>query len=165
MSAAFLPLLVGLLLLYAAIKGVPAYSLFLEGARDGLKTALELLPTLMGLMIAIAVVRAGGLLEGVEALLTPLLRPLGVPPVLLPLWLMRLISASGASSLALDIFARLGPDSFAGRAASILLGCTETLFYTLSLYCLHVGVTRTRYILPCALLISAAGLWAALVLA
>lgn len=165
MSAAFLPLLVFAVLLAAALRGVPAYSLFLQGAREGLKTALSVLPTLVGLMTAVAVLRSGGLLTALEGLLAPLLTPLGFPPQLLPLWLMRLVSSSGAASLALDIFARFGPDSFLGRAASVLLGCTETVFYTLSLYCLHVGVNRTRYILPCALACALVGAWAAVLFA
>ena len=160
LSAWLLPGLFLGILLYAYLQKIPVFDVFWEGAAQGLRTVARLLPTLIAILVGTSLLRASGLLDALARGLAPGLRPLGFPPALLPLALLRLFSSAGATGLALDLFAALGPDSFEGRCASVLLCCTETVFYTLSVYFSHVGVTRTRYTLPCALLANLAGVLA-----
>lgn len=163
-SNLLIPATILVVLFYGFLRKVPVYDTFIEGAKDGILTVFQILPTLIGLMVAVAVLRASGALDLLVSLLRPLVSRLGFPAELLPLSLMRLFSSSGATGLALDLFGTYGPDSFIGRLASVMLCCTETVFYTLSLYYMRVGVKKTRYTLPCALLANIAGIAASLVL-
>ena len=151
-GAAVLPVLVGLLLLFGAAKAVPLWDTFLQGAKEGLRTSLELLPTLIGLVLAVSMVRASGLLELLCALLEPAARWAGVSPQLLPLALLRPISGSGASAYTLDLLQRFGPDSPTGQMASVLSSSTETTFYAVAVYFGACGYRRLRHTLPAALL-------------
>src|SRR5699024_639614 len=103
-GAAALPVLVGLLLLAGFVRGVPVFDTFLVGAREGIRTSLQLLPTLLGLIVAVTMVRASGLLELVCSLLAPLAQGVGISPEILPLALLRPLSGSGASAYTLDLF-------------------------------------------------------------
>ena len=105
--------------------------------------------------------RAGGLLEILVELLRPFANILGFPAELAPLSIVRLVSSSAATGLLTDLFANYGPDSYLGRVASVMMSCTETVFYTMSLYFLSVGIHRTRWTLPCALLANVVGMMAA----
>ena len=107
-GAAALPVLVGLILLFGYVKGVPVFDTFLSGAKEGLRTSLKLLPTLVGLLVAVSMVRASGLLELLCVPLAPVAESLGVSPELLPLALLRPISGSGASAYTLDLLQRFG---------------------------------------------------------
>lgn len=151
-GAAALPVLVGLLLLFGAAKAVPLWDTFLQGAKEGLRTSLELLPTLIGLVLAVSMVRASGLLELLCALLEPAARWAGVSPQLLPLALLRPISGSGASAYAWDLLRQFGPDSETGKMASVLAASTETTFYAVAVYFGALGYKRLRWTLPAALL-------------
>ena len=122
---------------------------------------VDILPTLIGLIMAVEVLRAGGLLEILVELIRPAAEAVGFPAELAPLSIVRLVSSSAATGLLTDLFANYGPDSFLGRAASVMMSCTETVFYTMSLYFLSVGVKKTRWTLPCALLANFVGVVAA----
>lgn len=115
-GAAALPVLVGLLLLAGFVRGVPVFDTFLVGAREGIRTSLQLLPTLLGLIVAVTMVRASGLLELVCGLLAPLAQGVGISPEILPLALLRPLSGSGASAYTLDLFQQYGPDSELGKS-------------------------------------------------
>ena len=145
-GAAALPVLVGLILLFGYVKGVPVFDTFLSGAKEGVRTSLKLLPTLVGLLVAVSMVRASGLLELLCAPLAPL------SPELLPLALLRPISGSGASAYTLDLLQRFGPDSPTGQMASVLSSSTETTFYAVAVYFGACGYRRLRHTLPAALL-------------
>lgn len=151
-GAAALPVMVGLILLFGYARGVPVFDAFLTGAREGLRTSLKLLPTLVGLIVAVTMLRASGLLELLCALLGPAAAAVGVSPELLPLALLRPISGSGASAYTLDLLRQFGPDSETGRMASVLSSSTETTFYAVAVYFGACGYKRLRHTLPAALL-------------
>lgn len=159
LSDIMIPALLFFLVGYGLCARVKVYEAFLKGAEDGLKTVLGIVPTLAGLMIAVSVLRASGLLEQLGRIFAPLTEPLGLPGAVFPVLLVKLFSSSAATGLVLDIFRTAGPDSYTGMLTSILMSCTETLFYTMSVYYLAVRVTKTRFTLAGALwstLISAA---------
>lgn len=151
LSDLIIPVTVLFIVVFGSLKRVNLYETFLEGAKEGLHTVVNILPTLLGLMVAVEVLRAGGLLELLTKLLAPLEHLVGFPAELAPLTLVRLVSSSAAVGLLTEIFAAYGPDSFLGRSASVMMYCTETVFYTMSLYFLSVGITKTRHTLFCAL--------------
>ena len=150
-SDALIPALLFLLVGWGLCSGVKVYEAFLKGAKDGLQTVLGIVPTLIGLMVAVGVLRASGFLDFLGSLFAPFTAPLGLPGSLLPLLLVKLFSSSAATGLVLDIFRTAGPDSYTGMLTSILMSCTETLFYTMSVYYLSVKVTKTRFTLAGAL--------------
>ncbi|WMI81225.1 spore maturation protein [Anaerotignum sp. MB30-C6] len=159
-----IPVTVLFIVCFGCLKRVKLYETFLEGAKDGLKTVVDILPTLIGLIVAVEVFRAGGLLDIMTNLIRPLADRCGFPAELAPLSLIRLVSSSAATGLLLDIFQNFGPDSFLGRVSSVMMSCTETVFYTMSLYFLSIGIRKTRYTLPCALVANFVGVIAAVVL-
>ena len=123
------------------------------------------MPTLIGLMVAVGVLRASGFLDFLSGLLGRLTVWIHFPSELVPLTIVRMFSASAATGLALDIFKEYGTDSYLGLVASVLMGCTETIFYTMSVYFMTAKVKKTRYTLPGALLATAAGIAASVILA
>lgn len=155
-------LIVPFLIFYVAVEGLaakrPVYDDFVKGAKDGLKTVVQILPTLVGLMVAVGVLRASGFLDFLARVLGGLTEKIHFPPELLPLAIVRMFSASAATGLALDVFKEYGTDSYVGLAASIMMGCTETVFYTMSIYFMTAKVKKTRYTLPGALLATVAGI-------
>ncbi len=161
LSDFIIPITVLVIILYGCLKKVDIYDAFIEGAKDGLKIVMDILPTLIGLMVAVAVLRAGGALDFITALLRPLASITGFPAEIVPLCLMRLVSASAANGLLMDLFQNYGPDSFLGQMSSVIMCCTETVFYTMSVYFMSVGIRKTRYTLACALIANVAGILAA----
>ncbi len=123
------------------------YDDFITGAKDGFKVVFDILPTLIGLMVAIGILRASGFLNGLAAMLNPLTKLLHFPSELVPLVIIKMFSSSAATSLLLDIFKEHGPDSYLGRLSSIIMSSTETIFYTLAVYFMAAGVKKTRYTL------------------
>lgn len=156
-----IPVTVLFIVVFGCLKKVDIYEAFLEGAKEGLQTVLDILPTLIGLIMAVEVMRAGGLLEILVELIRPAAEAIHFPAELAPLSIVRLVSSSAATGLLTDIFSTYGPDSFIGRTASVMMSCTETVFYTMSLYFLSVGIKKTRYTLPCALVANIVGVFAA----
>lgn len=165
MSDIIIPMLIFFIVGYGMVSGVKVYESFLKGAKDGLKIVVDIMPTLIGLMMAVGVLRASGFFEMLGALLGPLTNAVGLPSQLVPLLVVKLFSSSAATSLVLDIFKTNGPDSYAGMVTSILMSCTETVFYTMSVYFLAAKVTKTRHTLSGALLATLAGTVASVVLA
>lgn len=150
---------------YGVVSKVPVYEYFIKGAKDGMGTVIKLLPTLIGLLMAVGILRSSGFLEFLGELL---LRPgeaIGVPKEVLPLILVKMVSGSAATGLALDLFKTYGPDSYIGTLVSILMSCTETIFYTMSVYFLAAKVTKTRYTLAGALFATFADLVVSVILA
>ena len=143
------------------------YASFTKGAREGMKTVVGIVPTLIGLMIAVGVLRASGFLEFAGGLLghAVTLFSDNFPNELVSLFIVKLFSASAATGLALDIFKEYGTDSFAGLATSLALASTETVFYTMSVYFMAAKVTKTRWPLAGELLSTFSGLVASVILA
>ena len=137
---------------------------FLNGAKDGMRTVIGIVPTLIGLMAAVGVLRSSGFLEDFGKLLGTVLEPAGIPSALVPLGVVRFFSNSAAVSLLLDLYKEAGCDSFAGRA-SIMMSCTETVFYTMAVYFGAVHIKKTRYTLAGALLSSLVGMAVSIALA
>ena len=164
LSTYILPFFIFYVVAYGLLKGRNVYQAFVEGAKGGFHTALGILPTLVGLLAAVGVLRASGFLDLVSGFLKTLLKDTGFPAELLPLVIVRLFSNSAATGLALDLFKAHGPDSTQGLLASLFLSSTETVFYTMSIYFMSVKIKKTRYTLPGALLATLAGIVASVVL-
>lgn len=137
--------------LYGTLRRVDVYGALVRGAGQGLETLARILPALVCLLTAVSMVRSSGLLEALAGWLAPVLGRLGLPPELLPLMLVRPISGSAALGVGADLINAYGPDSDLGRTAAVMLGSTETTFYTIAVYFSAAGVTRTRYAVPAAL--------------
>lgn len=164
LSTYILPFFIFYVVAYGLLKGRNVYQAFVEGAKGGFHTALGILPTLVGLLVAVGVLRASGFLDLVSGFLKNLLKGTDFPTELLPLVIVRLFSNSAATGLALDLFKAHGPDSVQGLLASLFLSSTETVFYTMSIYFMSVKIKKTRYTLPGALLATLAGIVASVVL-
>lgn len=149
---------------YGILQKHSVYEEFVTGAKDGLKTVVQILPTLIGLMVAVGVLRASGFLDLLSNLLGHVLNTIGFPSQLVPLSIVKMFSSSASTGLLLDIYKIYGTDSFIGLAASISMSCTETIFYTMSVYFVAAKVTKTRYTLAGALLATFAGLMMSVVL-
>ncbi|WP_313130032.1 spore maturation protein [Anaerocolumna sp.] len=149
---------------FGLLMKVPVFSEFTKGAEDGFKVVLNILPTLIGLMVAIGILRSSGTLNLLSTLLKPLTQILHFPSELVPLVTVKLFSSSAATSLVLDIFKEYGPDSYLGRLTSIIMSCTETVFYTMSIYFMTAGVKKTRYTLVGALFATFVGIIASTVI-
>ena len=149
---------------YALFKKVRVFDVFLNGASNGLRSAVSILPALVGLICAISMLRASGALDFLETLLSPLLSKIGMPPDVLPLALLKPVSGSGALAMVKDIFDANGPDSFAGKVASVMLGSSETTFYTLAVYYGAVKIKDSRYTVSAAVIADLVGVFAAVVL-
>lgn len=158
-SDLIIPIVITSIIIYGYSKKVSVYDIFISGAKDGLETVVSILPTLIGLMVAVAVLRASGALDIIINLISPLTDKTGFPGELVPLGLMRLVSSSAATGILLDIFKEFGPDSFIGRVSSVMMGCTETVFYTMSVYFMSVSIKNTRYTLAAALIANVAGVF------
>ena len=150
---------------FGVLKKVEVYDTFVKGAKDGFATVLKIMPTLIGLMVAVGVLRASGFLDFLAGLMQQFTGKIGFPGELVPLTLVKMFSSSAATGLLLDVFKEFGTDSYIGLIASISMSCTETIFYTMSVYFMATKVTRTRYTLAGALFASLAGLAASVVLA
>lgn len=146
-------------------SGRNIYGDFLEGAKEGLKTAAGICPMLIGLMTATGILRASGFLDFLAKLLGTVTSRIGFPAPLVPLSLVRLFSSSAATGLLLDIFKEFGADSGMGIMAAMILSATESVFYCMSVYFGSVKVEKTRYTLVGAILANLAGIIAAVLLA
>lgn len=155
--SALLPLLLSGVGLCGLWRRVDVYASLSRGAEDGIRVLLRILPALAALLPAIAMFRASGALDALSTLCGPLWDALGVPPETVPLTLIRPASGSGALATAGDLIRAYGPDSFVGRTAAVMLGSTETTFYTIAVYFGSAGVRRTRHAIPAALAADATG--------
>lgn len=155
------PLTIAGVAMYGLGRGVDVYDALVQGAGGGLEVMLRIFPALVGLMTAVAMLRASGALELAAEVLAPLLDRVGLPAQLLPLMLVRPISGSAALGVGAELIQTYGPDSQLGWTAAVMLGSTETTFYTIAVYFGAVGITRTRYAVPAALCADLTGFLAA----
>ncbi|MDO4294001.1 MAG: spore maturation protein [Eubacteriales bacterium] len=165
LSSVIIPALIFYIIGCGIIHKTNVYEDFIRGAADGLKTVAAVAPTLIGLMMAVGILRASGLLDLTGSLFGRLFCSLSLPAELFPLILIRLFSSSAATGLVLDIFKTYGTDSRMGLIASLLMSCTETCFYTMSVYFLAAKVTKTRHTLAGALLATLTGIVMSVLLA
>lgn len=152
-----IPLVITLIFCVGIYKDVDVFGEFVAGAREGIRTTMDILPALIAIMTAIGMFRASGALDALTEAVKPLSSLLNMPKEVVPLTLLRPISGSGALVIVEDILKNSGPDSAAGRVASVMMGSTETTFYTVAVYYSAAGIAKTRYTIPCALVGDMAG--------
>lgn len=157
LSSYVIPVLLAAVAVYGMGKKVDVYSALTHGAEEGLTVLLRIIPALVGLLTAVSMLRASGALDWLSDLFAPLLTLLGIPAETLPLMLIRPVSGSGALAVASELMMIHGPDSYAGRVAAVMLGSTETTFYTIAVYFGAAGIFRTRHTIPAALIADVIG--------
>lgn len=164
-SNMIIPLVIFYIIAMGILNKQDVYSEFIEGAEDGFKTVVKIMPTLVGLMMGVGILRASGFFDMLSTVIQPVTDLIGFPAELLPLAIVKMFSSSAATGIALDIFKEFGTDSYLGLVTSIMLSCTETIFYTMSVYFLAAKVTKTRWTLAGALVSTITGIAASVVLA
>ncbi len=163
-SDCMIPFVIMYLVGYGLCKKVDIFDEFIEGAKDGFLTVYKIMPTLIGLMVGVGILRESGFMEWLAGLIAPLVHFLHFPGELLPLFIVKMFSSSAATGLLLDVYKTYGADSYLGTLASVLMSCSETIFYTMSVYFMTAKVTKTRYTLTGALVATFAGAAAAVIL-
>jgi len=158
-----IPLLLAGIPLLALARRVKVYPAFLEGAKGGFETGVRVIPPLVAVFVLLAMLRASGALDAAASALAPLTSALGLPPSALPLVLVKPLSGGAAQGVVSDILRTDGPDSFAGRLASVMGGSTETTFYVIAVYMGAAGIKRQRHAVAAGLLADLAGAIAAVV--
>lgn len=164
-SNIIIPVVIFYIVAYGIISKINVYEEFIKGAKDGFHTVIQIMPTLIGLMVAVGVLRASGFLVFLGGLFGSFTESIGIPADAVPLIFVKMFSSSAATGLVLDIFKTHGTDSYIGLMTSIMMSCTETIFYTMSVYFMAAKVTKTKYTLTGALISSLAGIAASVVLA
>ncbi|MDK2808730.1 MAG: spore maturation protein [Clostridiales bacterium] len=164
LSNGLIPFVIFYVVAYGMLQKVEVYEEFIKGAKEGLKTVVSILPTLIGLMVAVGILRASGALEFFSAVCSYPMNYLHFPAELIPLASIKMFSSSAATGLLLDIYREYGVDSYLGILASIMMSCSETIFYTMSLYFMTAKVTKSRYTLSGALFATFAGIVASVLL-
>ncbi|MGI6181889.1 MAG: spore maturation protein [Agathobaculum sp.] len=148
---AFVPALLAIVGIYALYKGVDVFSVFLRGAKNGLQTAVNILPTMVGMLTVVHMLRASGAIDFVAAALAPAFRIVGIPKECAALVLLGPVSGGGKLAMGSELMHRFGPDSYIGRVAAVMLGASETSLYTLSVYSGYLGLHNLRYAVIAAL--------------
>ena len=151
-SVAAIPAIISLIILFGILNKVKVYDAFLDGAKEGIATIVKIIPTLVGLMVAVGVFRASGAMDIIVGVFKPLLNLVGIPSDILTLALMRPISGSAALAIVTDIMNKSGADSYIGKVACTIMGSTETIFYTLTVYFGTVGIKNIKYTLYATLI-------------
>ena len=161
LSSLVIPVLFSAVAVYGLGKRVDVYSSLTHGAEEGLSVVLRIIPALVGLLTAVSMFRASGAMDFLSSLCAPVLELVGIPPETVPLMLVRPVSGSGALAVASDLLSTHGPDSYVGRVAAVMLGSTETTFYTIAVYFGAAGIHKTRHTVPAALAADLTGFLAA----
>ena len=155
------PMILAVTAIAAIRKRERAYDILMDGAREGFRMLLTIAPALVVLLSAVGMLRSSGALEALSAVLSPVLEFVGIPPETVLLLLVRPISGSAALAIGAELISEYGVDSQIGRTAAVMLGSTETTFYTISVYFGAWGISKTRYAVPAALVADAVGFLAA----
>jgi Uncharacterized membrane protein len=146
------PMVVSIIIISGLVKNLPMFDIFINGAKDGLGASLSIAPSLIGLITAIGMIKASGALDIFTSFIAPIANKIGFPPEVVPLAILRPISGSGTIALLDNLFSEYGPDSNIGNIASIMMGATETTFYTAAVYLGAVGIKNSKYTIPSALI-------------
>ncbi|QEK13383.1 spore maturation protein [Crassaminicella thermophila] len=152
LSIMIIPIMITIILVYGMIKKINIYEAFVEGAGEGFKTAVRIMPYLIAIFLAIGIFKDSGALNLFTKIISPITNFFGIPREVLPLAIMRPVSGSGALGIVKDLIHTYGPDSFIGRVASTMMGSAETIFYTMAIYFGAVGIKMGRHTLLAALL-------------
>lgn len=151
-TKSIIPIIVIIIITYGMVKGRKVYEWFIEGAKEGLKVCLNIFPYLLAMIVAVHIFREAKLLEILNNLIAPLSNAIGLPKEVTPLVLVKPLSGSGAIGILTDILKNYGPDSKIGLISSVIMGTTETIFYTLTVYFGAVQIKKTRHTLWAAIL-------------
>jgi len=152
-----IPVTIFLILVIGLCRNVKVYDIFVEGAKDSITTVVRIIPTLVGLFVAVGVFRASGAMDLLVFAVRPVAKLLNIPSEVIPLVLLRPVSGSASLALVSDMLNTYGPDSFIGRVVSTIAGSSETIFYVLTVYCGAVGIKNIRHTLLAALMASGIG--------
>lgn len=163
-SVFFIPIIITVIIVYGLYKKAPVYDLFAEGAKDGITTAVEILPFIIAIFIGIEAITASGAMDWLEQILGPIFELAGIPKELISLILLRPVSGSGSLVLAERIMEDCGVDSLVGRAASVMVGSCETVFYVLALYFGVTAVKKMRHAFAAGLIGYIVGIFASVLI-
>lgn len=161
-STWIIPCFILIILVTAVKKKLPAYELFVDGGKEGIQMAFTLLPFLLGMIVAISILRSSGALDALVGLISPLLIKFGIPPEIIPLAFSRPISGTASLGIMTELTNTYGPDSYIGKLAATMQGSTDTTLYILTVYFGAVGIQKMRYALKVGLLADLAGIIAAI---
>lgn len=164
LSAAAVPTVILLIIVYGVMEKNKVYDTFLDGAKEGLEVVIKIFPTLIGIFLAVGALRSSRIIDLIVNLITPLTNLLEIPSQIMPLALLRPISGSASMAVAVDIMQNYGVDTLTGIITSVIMGSTETTFYTIAIYTSAVGIKKTRGILLAALAADIAGMVASTVI-
>lgn len=157
LSSLVIPVLLAGVAVFGMGRRVDVYSALTHGAGEGLTVLLRVIPALVGLLTAVSMFRASGAMEWLSSLCAPVLELVGIPPEAAPLMLIRPVSGNGALAVASELMSTCGPDSYEGRVAAVMMGSTETTFYTIAVYFGSAGIRKTRHAIPAALVADLTG--------
>jgi spore maturation protein B len=155
-----IPALVGFVVVYGAVRKVRIYEAFVEGAKEGFQVGVRIIPYLVAMLVAIGVFRAGGAMDILTTILSPVTNAIGMPSEAVPMALMRPLSGSGALGVMSETIRAHGPDSFIGRLVAVMMGSGETTFYVLAVYFGSVSISRTRHAVPAGIVADLASILA-----
>lgn len=140
-----MPAFAAVIIIFGLVKRVPVFDCFIEGAKEGFLTLYRIAPTILGLVFAVGLLRSSGAIEVICTALSPVADAVGFPVEVVPMALLRPVSGGGSTALLISVFEDCGPDSFAGRVASVLAGSSETTFFAITMYFGSIGVKRIRH--------------------
>lgn len=160
LSILAIPALIFFIVVFGVIKKVKIYEVFVEGAKDGFTIGVRIIPYLVAMLVAIGIFRAGGAMDILTSLLSPITTIFGMPVETIPMALMRPLSGSGALGVMSEIIKTHGPDSLIGRMVAVMMGSGETTFYVLAVYFGAVNISKTRHAVPAGIIADIAGILA-----
>ncbi|MBO5349730.1 MAG: spore maturation protein [Clostridia bacterium] len=163
-STLAMPLIIAIIIIWGIIEKKPIFDLFLDGAKEGLQVTLKIFPTLIGIFFAIGLLRSSGVIDFCTNLISPITSLLNIPSEIMPLALLRPISGSASIGVATDIMTKFGVDSYIGRVASVIMGSTETTFYTIAVYTSCVRIKKNRGVLAASLTADLMGILSAVII-
>ncbi len=158
LSAGAIPIIIVIVIIYGLKEKQKVFDIFLDGAKEGMEIVIGLFPTLLGIFLAIGLLRNSGILDFIISIISPITNLLKVPSQILPLAMLRPISGSASMGIAVDIMEKYGVDSLIGKITSTIMGSTETTFYTIAIYTASVKIKKIRFVLVAALLADLAGM-------
>ena len=147
-----MPAFACIIVVFGLIKRVPVFDIFLKGAKEGIQILYNIAPTIIGLVFAVDLLRSSGAIDAICNFIEPIADHLGFPKEIVPMVLLRPVSGSGSTALLTSLYEQCGPDSFAGRVASVLAGSSETTFYAIAMYFGCIKVKKIRHTLFAAII-------------
>lgn len=151
-SIVSIPAIIFIIVVNGILEKQNIYDVFIEGAKEGLEIVIGIFPTLIGLFVAIGMLRTSGVLDLIINLINPIISVFNIPKEIMPLSILRPISGSASTAIAVDIMKQYGVDSLIGKIASTIMGSTETTIYTIAIYTSIVKIKKTRYVLIAGLI-------------